>query len=103
MMKQTVTLRKPGLLVAGALALISQSALGGDSETLRAPEATQEVVTVTAPRPDVPGFENHILETNVQALIEVIDRRIEQDLEKRVDSIGRLRIELVISEVPTRG
>jgi hypothetical protein len=103
MMKQTVTERKPGLLVAGALALISQSALGGDTETQRAHVATQEVVTVTAPRPDKPGFENQVLETNVQAQIEAIDRRIERDIEKRVDSIGRNRIELVISEVPTRG
>lgn len=102
-MKQTVTERKPGLLVAGALALISQSALGGDSETHRAPVATQDVVTVTAPRPDEPGFESYVLETNVQALIEAIGRRIERDLEQSVDSIGRNRIELAISEVPTRG
>ena len=103
MLKQTVTERKPGLLVAGALALISQSAVGGDPRATRAPVAMQEVVTVTAPRPDEPRFENAILETDVQALIEIIDRRIGRDLEKRVGSVGGNRIELVISEVPTRG
>jgi hypothetical protein len=102
-MKQTVTERMPGLLVAGALALISQSALGGDTETTRAPRAAQDVVTVTAPRPDAPGFVSQVPETSVEALIEAIDRRIERDLEKRVDSVRRNRIELVISEVPTRG
>lgn len=102
-MKQTVTPRKPGFLVAGALALISQSALGGDTETIRGPAAAQEVVRVTAPRPEGPTFENPVLETHVRALIEAIDRRIERDIENRVDAIGRDRIELVISEVPTRG
>ena len=98
---QTVTKRKYGFLVAGALALISQSAVAGDADSSDARAAGQDVITVTAERPRtirVDGFEPEL-----EGLLEAIDRRIETDLQKRIDRIGRDTIELVISEVPTRG
>ena len=99
-MKQTVTKRKLGLLVAGALALIGQVAVSAEAVATKAPE-TMDVVTVTAKRPEQPEVKT--IEADASATIEAINRRIESDLEKSLERIGAPRIELAISEVPTRG
>ena len=98
-MMQTVTERKRNLLVAGVLALISQGALSGEV----APVSTRmEVVRVTAPRPASQIVDARI-EVRAAELIEAINARIEKDLRKSLDAIRPTRIELAISEVPTRG
>lgn len=98
-MMQTVTHRKHRLLVAGALALISQSAVSGDAN---AAKREPEIVTVTAQRPSIETVEPRI-ETDIKAHIDALNRRFATDLEDDLEAIGRTRIELVISEVPTRG
>jgi len=98
-MTHTVTERKHRILVAGALALISQSAFSGDAN---AAKAEPEVLTVTAQRPSTATTEPRI-ETDIKAHIDALNERFESDLKKDLEAIGKSRIELVISEVPTRG
>ena len=94
---KTVTGKTGSLAVAGALVLISQGAL---SDEARAASA-HEVQTVTAERPQL-RFDASIT-TDATASIRAVDRRIAEDLEKSLEAIAPSRIELVISEVPTRG
>jgi hypothetical protein len=96
---RTVTLRKQGLLIAGALAVLSQSALGSDANVAK---REPEVLTVTAQRPPIVASDSQI-ETDVSVHIEAVERRFAKDLEKDLAAIGNSKIELVISEVPTRG
>lgn len=95
----TVTERRHRILVAGALALISQSAFSGDAI---AGKREPEVLTVTAQRPSIELVDTRV-ETDIEAHIDAVDRGIAAELENDLKAIGRLRIELVISEVPTRG
>jgi len=99
MMMNTVTEGKYSILVAGALALISQSALSGDKNAAR---RELEVVTVTAQRPASELVDARI-ETDIKAHVDALNRRFAADLEDDLEAIGGSRIELVISEVPTRG
>jgi hypothetical protein len=99
MMIHTVTDRKHSILVAGVLALISQSAFSGDVNTAK---REPEVLTVTAQRPSTEIVDARI-ETDIKAQIDALDRRFATDLENDLKAIGSSRIELVISEVPTRG
>jgi len=96
---ETVTNRKLSLLVAGALALTSQVAVSGDPSAAR---SEPEELTVTAPRPQI-GFVSPAIEIDTKELIEALNRRLKEDLEKSLDAIGKSRIELAISEVTTRG
>lgn len=95
----TVTERKHRILVAGALALISQSAFSGDAN---ADQREPEILTVTAQRPSIEIIDARI-ETDIKAQVDALNRRFATDLENDLEAIGRSRIELVISEVPTRG
>jgi hypothetical protein len=99
MMMNTVTEGKYSILVAGALALISQSALSGDTN---AGKRELEVVTVTAQRP-VSEVVDARIETDIKAHVDALNRRFAADLDNDLKAIGSSRIELVISEVPTRG
>lgn len=99
MMMQTVTERKRNLVVAGVLALISQGALS--SEVVPASQGI-EIVRVTAQRPPITGSDSQI-EIRAVEMIEAMNRQVEKDLESTLDAIRPTRIELVISEVPTRG
>lgn len=96
---QTVTKRNPSLLVAGALALFSQGALSGDASAAR---NEPEELIVTAPRPQS-EFVSPVIEIDAKALIEALNRRLAEDLKKSLDEINNSRIELAVSEVPTRG
>jgi hypothetical protein len=99
MMIHTGTNRKHSILVAGALALISQNAFSGDVNTAK---REPEVLTVTAQRPSSEIVDARI-ETDIKTQIEALDRRFATDLENHLKAIGSSRIDLVISEVPTRG
>jgi hypothetical protein len=89
---------KRHILIAGALGLFSQAALSGEANA----SSTQEVLRVTAPRLEVATAELRI-ETNTDAVIEAINRRIAKDLERSLEAIGNKRIEIAASEFPTRG
>lgn len=95
----TVTDRKHSILVAGALALISQSAISGGASAAR---AEPEILTVTAERPSTELVEPRI-ETDIKAHIDALNARFESDLKRDLEAIGASRIRLVVSEVPTRG
>jgi hypothetical protein len=99
MMTNTVTEGKYSILVAGALALISQSALSGDTN---AGKRELEVLTVTAQR-SASELVDARIETDIKAHVDALNRRFAADLEDDLEAIGSSRIELVISEVPTRG
>lgn len=99
MSMQTVTARNRPFLVAGALALISQGALSGETV---ATDTALEQLTVTAPRPEV-VIGDLTIETDAAAMIEAMNRRVAKDLEKNLEVVGPARIELVTSEVATRG
>jgi hypothetical protein len=95
----TVTDRKHSVLVAGALALISQSAISAEAN---AAKADPEILTVTAARPSTEIVEPRI-ETDIKAQIDALNARFESDLKRDLEAIGTSRIRLVVSEVPTRG
>jgi hypothetical protein len=99
MMIHTVTEGKHRILVAGAVALISQSAFSGDAGLAR---SEPEVLTVTAERPSAEIVDARV-ETDIKAHIDAVNRRFATDLKSDLEAIDRTRIELVISEVPTRG
>jgi len=96
---QIVTHRTHHILVAGALALLSQGALGGEANTAG---SEHEQLRVTAPRPHVELADPRI-ETDTSAVIEALNRRLAEDLEKSLREISGSRIELAISDVATRG
>jgi hypothetical protein len=98
-MNHTVAARKHRIVVAGALALMSQGAISGDSNASR---NQFEELTVTAPRPQIEMTDARI-ETDVKEQIEAVNRRFAKDLKNDLTTIGNTRIELVIAEVPTRG
>lgn len=87
------------LLLAGMLALFSQAALSGEANAAR-PEPEQ--ITVTAPRAEI-AIPKPAIETDAEAVIEAMNRRIAKDLEQSIEAISNARIELAISEFPTRG
>ncbi|MGD8339215.1 MAG: hypothetical protein PVH89_00455 [Gammaproteobacteria bacterium] len=86
------------LMLAGAVALISQAAVGAGTGSAREPE----IVRVTAPRvvAEIPRAD---VEVDVAALIESVNRHIAKQHETDLKAIGARRIELVMSEIPTRG
>ncbi len=96
---QIVTQRKYHILVAGALALLSQGALSGEASAAR---SEPEELRVTAPRPQTELAELRI-KTDTSSVIEALNRRLAKDLEKSLKAISDSRIELAISEAPTRG
>lgn len=88
--KTTLAVSRP-VLIAGVLALLSQSAW-----------TDQEEVRVTSPRMTseiaVPK-----IATDAQAYIDALKQRLAEDLTKSLEAIRSSRIELVIAEAPTRG
>ena len=98
MTTQKVTERKIQAVIGGLLVLFSQAALSEGIVATRAPE----VIWVTAPRIAAQIRESQIRD-DMADLIDAINRRVAEDLAKSIDAIGMPRIELVISETPTRG
>lgn len=88
----------PGIGLVAVLALFGQNALGDEVSPSRDPD----VIRVTTQRP-VDTLTDTRIEIDAQAIIDAIDRRFAEDLEKSLEALGVERIELAISEVPTRG
>lgn len=88
---------KRHFLIAGALGLFSQAALSGENANSK-----PEELRVSAPRFEIAAADMRI-ETNADAVIEAINRRIAKDLERSLEAIGNTRIEIAASEFPTRG
>ena len=86
-------------LLAGALALFSQAALSGEASAARPePEEIRVVARsqeIAIPDPKIP--------TDALAIIESMNRRVAEDLERSIEAISGARIELAVSEFPTRG
>lgn len=93
--------RRSALLLAGTLALFSQAALSDEANAARAEPAAEEV-RVSAPSQEI-AIADPKIETSAEAAIEAINRRIADDLERSVEAMSGARVELVISEFPTRG
>lgn len=89
---------KRHILIAGALGLFSQAALSGEAKA----DSEPEQLRVSAPRFEIATTDVRI-EANTDAVIEAINRRIAQDLERSLEAIGNKRIEIAASEFPTRG
>jgi hypothetical protein len=90
---------KSRVLIAGALALLSQGAF---SEEGRAAKDTAADITVSIPNQRI-EVEVAKLEASAREHIEALNARIAQEWAERLEAIGRKRFELVIVEVPTRG
>ena len=88
--KTTLAVSRP-VLIAAALALLSQSAW-----------SDQEEVRVTSPRMAIEIAQPKIA-TDAQAYIDALKQRLAEDLAKSLEAISASRIELVIAEAPTRG
>lgn len=99
MMIKTVTEGKTRVLIAGALALLTQGVWADDGQAAR---NAPDVVKVSVSR-DAVVTEEAKLDADAQAHIESLNRHIAAELEKNLEAIGFARIELVIAEVPTRG
>jgi hypothetical protein len=89
--------------LAGALVLLSQAALGDESQvSMRAPE----IVRVTLPH-DWTAFASPTQfvdsRSHFDALVEALDKSVALDLARQVEALGASRTELAIAEVPTRG
>jgi len=87
------------VLLAGALTLFSQAALSGEANAAR---NEPEEVRVSAPSQEI-AIADPRIETDAEAVIEALNRRIARDLERSIEAMSGARIELVISEFPTRG
>ena len=96
-MKFQTSAVKHGLAVA-ALILVSPIAVGSEAGRVESPE----VVRVTAPKPSVAVVDSSV-ETNAAAILEAIDRRLQQELKDRIDAIAPARIDLAMAEIPARG
>ena len=86
------------ILIVTTLGLFSQAALSGEAKASNEPEQLR----VFAARPEITVADTRI-ETNTDAVIDAINRRIAQDLKRSLEEIGNARIELAVSELPTRG
>jgi hypothetical protein len=89
--------------LAGALVLLSQAALGDESqETTRA----LEIVRVTMPH-DWNAFASPTNDIDSRlhfdALEAALDKSVALDLARQIEALGASRTELAIAEVPTRG
>lgn len=105
MTTELMTARNSLALVAGLFALASQGAFSEDA-AVTAPEAqaVQEtpVIKVSAQRETI-EIERPRLESDLAPTIESLNRLLAKDLEQRMKAIEIERIELAITEVPTRG
>lgn len=86
-------------LLAGVLALFSQVALSDEANASR---SEAEEVRVSAPSQEIVIADPRI-ETDAEAMIEAMNRQIAEDLKRSIEAISGTRIELVVSEFPTRG
>ena len=83
------------VMLAAALVVSNQAATS-------AANGEPDVIRATAPRVEADVRQSKI-EVDVAALIEAVDRRVAEDLKKDLEVIGAPRIELAISEAPSRG
>lgn len=96
MMIKTLTAGKTRVLIAGALAILSQSAWSD-----RGPAANSDLrLSIPQPRIEIATPK---IEASAEAHIETLKRRIAEDLAASLAAIGDTRFELVTVEVPTRG
>jgi hypothetical protein len=98
MLMDTWLKSKRQILALGALGLMSHAALSSEAKTK--PEA--ELLTVSASRAEI-AIADPRIETDTDAVIDAINRRIEEDLVRSLEAIGNARIQLAVSEFPTRG
>jgi hypothetical protein len=98
-MIKTMTEGKARVLIASALALLSQGAWSDDGQAAR--EAVADI-TVSIPNQRIEIAAEKI-EASASAHIEALNRRIAQDLAESLEAISNTRFELAIAEVPTRG
>jgi hypothetical protein len=87
------------VLLAGALALVSQAALSDETNAAR---TEAEELTVSAPSQEI-AIADPRIETDAEAVIEAMNRQVAADLARIIEAISGARIELAISESPTRG
>lgn len=99
MMIKTVTEGKTRVLIAGALALLTQGAWADDGEAAR--QAPAEV-KVSMPNQPIVIAETK-LENDASEHIEALNRYLAAELEASLEAIRISRVELVLAEVPTRG
>jgi hypothetical protein len=98
-MIKTKTERNARVLIAGALALLSQGAWSED-ERARGDAAADIKVSIPNQRIEI-AVEK--IEASASTHIEALNRRFEQDLAESLEAISNTRFEVVIAEVPTRG
>ena len=98
MLMDTWLKSKRRILVMGALGLFSHAALSSEVEA----NGKTEQLTVSASRAEIAVVDPRI-ETDTDAVIDAINRRIAEDLARSLEAIGNARIELAVSEFPTRG
>lgn len=100
MMRKTTKLRMSRVLVAGAVALLSQGAWSDDGNIAASASTT---VGIQLPRPQMAPVHAKIA-SEVKAHVEALNRRLAEDLARALEeTLDASRIELAIAEVPTRG
>lgn len=105
------------VFAVAALTLITQGAIGSEAAHRTAPEVVRvtaqtpatarlaagiEIVRVTARRPGTVTF-NARIESDAAALIDAMNRHVDEDRERRLEEIAPARMKLALSEVATRG
>lgn len=98
MLKDIVLKSKRRILVVAALGLFSQAALSGDAKA----DGKTEHLKVSATTAEI-AIADPRIETDTDAVIDAINRRIAEDLARSLEAIGNARIQLAVSEFPTRG
>jgi hypothetical protein len=98
-MIKTIKAGKSRVLIAGALALMSQ---GVWSEEGQAAKDAAADITVSIPNQAIEVVAEK-LQASASEHIDALDQRIARDLADRLEAIGDSRFELAIAEVPTRG
>jgi hypothetical protein len=93
MMIKSVREGKSPMLLAGVLALMTQSAWSDETQEASEPVAVAEAVAAARQR----------VEADAQAYIEALNQRLSEELARDYEAIGAARTVLVIAEVPTRG
>jgi len=98
-MIKTTTAGKSRVLIAGALALLSQGAWADGGEAAKV-AASRVTVSIPDQRIEIAAEK---IDPSVRAHIEALNRQFAKELAERLEAIGKSRFELAIAEVPTRG